>query len=235
VAEEEEELFVDVPIELLREAVELEAPAQRLLPKLEIDREVRVKPLLTPDKKGAVYTNAVLDLIESAEEQIVFQNQYIMMASNQSANLDKLVDALIEKANEGLDVRIIVRTGGDTFKDDVAVLRRRGLKVNDVMRRIPKTHTKGIVVDGKRVLVGSQNWSGLAVSENRDASLIFEDEEIAKYFLEAFNIDWNRAPSMKGEGAEPGGSNDLGPRLARATDLVPQGFRRIPLDDYLEG
>lgn len=231
----EEELFVDVPIDLLQEAVELEAPAQRLLPPLEIDREVRVKPLLTPDRKGEVYTKAVLDLIESAEEEIVFQNQYIMMSTNQSPNLDKLVDALIEKANDGVKVRIIVRTGGDTFKDDVAVLRRRGLKVNSVIRRIPKTHTKGIVVDGKRVLVGSQNWSGLAVSENRDASLIFEDEEVAGYFLDAFNIDWERAPSMKREGAEFGVPSDLGARLAHATDPVPPGFRRIPLDDYLEG
>jgi hypothetical protein len=68
-----EDMFVDVPI-AVEEAIELEArAATRILEPLAINRPVKVKPLLTPDQKGKVYSEAVLDLIESAEEQLLFQ------------------------------------------------------------------------------------------------------------------------------------------------------------------
>jgi phosphatidylserine/phosphatidylglycerophosphate/cardiolipin synthase-like enzyme len=50
-----------------------------------------------------------------------------------------------------------------------------------------------MVVDGKTVLIGSHNWSGMGVTTNRDASLIFEDRRLAGYFADAFRIDWDRA------------------------------------------
>ena len=60
-----QDTFVDVPLALV-EAVELEAAAPaRIFEPIEIKRSVRVKPLLTPDKLGKIYTDAVLDLIES--------------------------------------------------------------------------------------------------------------------------------------------------------------------------
>ena len=52
-------------------------------------------------------------------------------------------------------------------------------------------HTKGIVVDRRRVLIGSQNWSNHGVSVNRDASLLFEDAPLAEYFAGIFADDWN--------------------------------------------
>jgi phosphatidylserine/phosphatidylglycerophosphate/cardiolipin synthase-like enzyme len=36
-------------------------------------------------------------------------------------------------------------------------------------------------LDGNRVLLGSHNWSKSGVTLNRDASLIFDDAEIAGY------------------------------------------------------
>jgi phosphatidylserine/phosphatidylglycerophosphate/cardiolipin synthase-like enzyme len=54
-------------------------------------------------------------------------------------------------------------------------------------------HTKGIIVDRKKVLLGSQNWSNDGVSVNRDASRLFDDEELATYFAKIFDttgITW---------------------------------------------
>jgi phosphatidylserine/phosphatidylglycerophosphate/cardiolipin synthase-like enzyme len=51
-------------------------------------------------------------------------------------------------------------------------------------------HTKGIVVDGARVAVGSHNWTNQGTLANRDATLIFEDAEIAAYYAEIFEFDW---------------------------------------------
>jgi phosphatidylserine/phosphatidylglycerophosphate/cardiolipin synthase-like enzyme len=221
-------LFVDVPAGVL-EGAELEAAPARVLQPLPIERRVKVKPLLTPDRQGRVYCDAVLALIRSARTQLLFQNQYIKMASARSGFLKKLVDALVDRATSIDDFRVILRNG-DSFADDVAALKRRGVDVNACVRRLPNTHTKGIVVDGRRVLVGSHNWSAPGVTLNRDASLIFDDTDVAQYFAEAFELDWERA----GDLVIPEAAFGEGARLATGPE-PPPGFVRVPLAEYLEG
>ncbi|WP_165794594.1 phospholipase D-like domain-containing protein [Kinneretia aquatilis] len=225
----EDPVMVDVPA-VLEEAMVLEAAAQRVFEPLEIGlRRVRVKPLLTPDRQGKVFTEAVLALIESAEEQLVFQNQYISFAGVTSGNLKVLVDAITRKSRVLDDCRIILRSGGDGFLDDMRALQLNGLDVERCVRRLANTHTKGIVVDGHRVLIGSHNWSSDGVTLNRDASLIFDDREVAAYFLEVFEADWQRANALKFEVLQP----EAAPRLAEG-DEPPPGFVRMSLAEYLE-
>ena len=70
----------------------------------------------------------------------------------------------------------------------------------EVFRFQPACHNKTIIVDGKVVMFGSHNWSNEGVKTNRDASLIFDDEEIAAYLAEVYDYDWNtlghRAPDQ---------------------------------------
>ena len=226
----EEQVMVDVPMTVL-EGVTLEAAPSRVVEPLEISRRVRVKPLLTPDKKGKVYTDAVLKMIRSAEEQLLFQNQYIKVTENSTGFFEQLVEAVIEKSNEIDDVRIILRAENDGFWDEVSELKRRGMDVNRCVRRLPKTHTKGIIVDGKQVLVGSHNWSMLGVTLNRDASLLFDDEEIAQYYREVFELDWKRAGEIEVEEAV----FEERARIADPEAPPPPGYVRMSLSDYLEG
>ncbi len=209
------------------EAIELEAAPAKVIEERPIRRVVRVQPLLTPDKKGAVFSNAVLKLIRSAKKQLVFQNQYIKMSGANSGFLKELVDALGQKAKELPDFRMILRNGDLRF--DLTQLKRRGVKVNTQVRILDATHTKGIVVDGKQVLIGSHNWSSSGVTLNRDASLIFDDRDIAQYYLEAFEIDWQRA-------REPRFDQTVRESVRPAEgDEPPPGFERMTLSDYLEG
>jgi phosphatidylserine/phosphatidylglycerophosphate/cardiolipin synthase-like enzyme len=86
-----------------------------------------------------------------------------------------------------------------------------------------------MIVDGKRVLLGSHNWSKPGVTLNRDASLIFDDEEIAGYYADAFEIDWNRANRLKPK-------KFVKPEsviLEAVGDAPPPGFRRVPLSELL--
>jgi phosphatidylserine/phosphatidylglycerophosphate/cardiolipin synthase-like enzyme len=53
-----------------------------------------------------------------------------------------------------------------------------------------RTHTKGIIVDSARVLLGSHNWSYDGTVLNRDASLLFYEAEIGQYLEEIFIYDW---------------------------------------------
>lgn len=224
----EDEVLIDVPAAML-ESVEFEAPPARVIKPLEISRRIRVKPLLTPDKKGAVFSNAVLQLIRSANRQLLFQNQYIKMSGADSGFLKKLVDALAEKAKELDDLRIILRSGNEDEAFDLSQLKRRGVDVNRQVRILANTHTKGIIVDGRRVLLGSHNWSSSGVTLNRDASLIFDDEEVAQYYAEAFEIDWERSREPRFDEAV-----SEGVRPAEG-DAPPPGFVRMRLSDYIEG
>ncbi len=89
-------------------------------------------------------------------------------------------------------------------------------------------HTKGIVVDRKKVLLGSQNWSNDGVSVNRDASLLFDDEELAAYFAEIFDHDWDNLADQD-IGREP-----VPIESALAYEVTPPGKVRLSWKDYTE-
>ena len=109
-----------------------------------------------------------------------FQNQYINFRGTDDDfnEFRLLVGALKEKVDKGREVRIICR---DMMKQEsVDVLVALGFP-REVLRFQPACHNKTIIVDGKVVMFGSHNWSNEGVTTNRDASLIFDDEEIAAY------------------------------------------------------
>lgn len=223
-------IFVDVP-ETVLEAIELEAAPDRLFEPEDVEGELRVRPLLTPDLQGGIYCDAVLELIASARRQLLFQNQYIKVSRTSSGRFGALVDALARASQRLEDCRIILRSDGSGFWDQIAELRRRGVDVANKVRRLAHTHTKGIIVDGRQVLAGSHNWSQSGVTLNRDASLIIDDRRAAAYFAQVFETDWKRASPLTQ--SRLSGSQEA-PRLASG-NAPPPGFRRMPLSEYLEG
>ena len=233
------QLMVDVPA-VWAEAVVLEAAATQVFEPLAVSGKIRVKPLLTPDgksgKHGSVFSEAALDLVENATRQIVFQNQYIKVKDDTTGFLDELVNALVKQSRKkSMDVRLIIRSEGSGLVDDVSELKRRGMDTDKCVKRIPKTHTKGIVVDGEKVLIGSQNWSADGVSVNRDASLLFDNKKIAQYFLDVFTEDWNRATDIALEGVVPEGTYGVDDIRIADGPVPPPGYIRMSLEELLEG
>jgi hypothetical protein len=228
-----DETFVDIPIE---EAVVLERPPpSRILKPKTINRKVKVRPLLTPDQEGAIYSEAVLDLIQSARTSLLFQIPYIGMPPNPRQDrgfIDDLIRALTAKLKTLDDARVLLRSGGSKFSAPTHAawfFKSKGVDITNRLRVIENHHTKGMVVDGRRVLLGSHNWSKPGVSLNRDASLIFDDEEVAQYYTDAFEIDWERARTLR-------------PRqfvketvvLEAVGDAPPAGFQRVRLSDLVK-
>ena len=71
----------------------------------------------------------------------------------------------------------------------------RGFKIGEHVKLMPKTHTKGVIVDSNSVALGSHNWSPIGTLHNRDATLIFRDApEIAQYYERVFLNDWVCSP-----------------------------------------
>lgn len=180
------------------EAIEERKPPSRVLPPLDVSGPIRAQPLLTPDRAGRAYTDPMLELIKSARQSLLFQIPYIGMRPDPSVhrgNIDELIDALVEKLKTLEDARVLLRAGNDGFSDNRHVswyFRSRGVD-STRLRQLADHHTKGMVVDGQRVMIGSHNWSSQGVNVNRDASIIFNERRLAGYFGEAFEIDWDRA------------------------------------------
>jgi V8-like Glu-specific endopeptidase len=187
-------------------------------------RDFTVEPLLTPDN----YHERVLDLIEGAEEEILFQNQTLNLPKPSHQKLQELLDALLEKQNQGVEVRFIFRL----FRKADAIQTLNGLKDmgfdTDKVKVQPNCHTKGIIVDRQRVLIGSHNWSNAGVSVNRDASLLFDDKKLAEYFAGIFEHDWTNLATQ-----------DLGPNWepvewADAAATTPPTMMRLSVQELLE-
>jgi pimeloyl-ACP methyl ester carboxylesterase len=191
-------------------------------------RQVRVQPVLTPDN----YPKVVEQLIRGAKKSIRFQNQYINISAKIAKGFDKLLHALKAKCEDrNIEVRIILRRIGDVRKM-LDALKAFGFDVanQDLFRLQPSTHTKGIVVDDQKVLIGSHNWSSPGTTRNRDASLLFNDAEVAQYYARVFDHDWENLAKAKALGI-----HNM-PRVAESTRsaLAPVGFRRVPWGTYFE-
>jgi PLD-like domain len=190
-----------------------------------INQRVKVQPILTPDN----YPDVVLPLIKGATESVLFINQSFDIKEDETQipeHYKRLLDALLDRQKKIPDVRIIFRSGFGKERD----VFRNAVEFGFDKKRIKffgTCHTKGIVVDKKRVLLGSQNWTGAGTKPNRDASLLIDNEEAAKYFADIFEFDWANVAT----GRVP---PDHGPtRRAHAASgdqeaVIPAGFRVVP-------
>jgi pimeloyl-ACP methyl ester carboxylesterase len=189
-------------------------------------RKLEVQPLLTPDN----FAEHALKLIQSARKSLYFQNQYINLSAAPDPKFAELIDALREKVNDDdLDVKVIVRDLPNT-RAMLEALQAGGF--NLARFRVQKAcHTKGVIVDSKVVLIGSHNWSSQGTTHNRDASLIFFNEQIAGYFQKVFLHDW------EGLARKRVSAQRAMPRLAgreRGEEAIPDGTARVPWGLYYE-
>lgn len=198
----------------------LEAPQKpRYFQPLTGERTIDVQPILTPDN----YIDTVLPFIQSAKSRIYFQNQSFNTRTV-GDNYRRLLDALLEQQKGGLDVRIIFRSFGSEDRDIISNAKDYGFDTNKI-RKQKNCHTKGIIIDSEAVLMGSHNWTTAGTGFNRDASLIFYDAEIAKFYEEIFLYDWNRiGPAKIDENLPP-------PVLAPSggETAPPSGYIAVPL------
>jgi V8-like Glu-specific endopeptidase len=193
-------------------------------PPFSAKRRFTVRPLLTPDN----YLEHLVELIGSAQNELLIQNQTFSAPKGQQNELRTLMDAVRAKQRAGVTVRIIFRVLNPAdARKNLERLKDFGFDLDD-FRLQKNCHTKGIVVDKKRVLLGSQNLSSEGVSVNRDASLLFDDAPLAEYFAKVFDHDWNNL-AKQDVGTAPAPIE-----LAPAGTATPEGMVRLDAKDYLE-
>ncbi len=154
---------------------------------------VPITPVLSPDN----YQGVVPGFLASARQSIRIQQQYIRGGQ---AAIDDLLRVIAAARERYPDLAVRVMVSPKNLEDGE---RKAFLRAMDTLDLQPGTgyrflslkhfvhcHNKLIVVDDRRVLVGSQNWSSTAVLQNREASLLVEHEGIASYFAGIFDSDW---------------------------------------------
>ena len=183
-------------------------------------RAITIAPVLSPDN----YARRIDELIRSATRSLHLQYSYITWPKREKDAFFRGLLSYIGELSQrdDFDLKVIVGSGSATEK--IAALAENGWNEEKVHTQSP-IHNKAIIVDGERVLVSSQNWSGDGFLWNRDAGIIIDDEEIAQYFEKVFDFDWrvrSRAPFEA----------SLGAIVARPADPTPPGMVRMRWRDY---
>jgi phosphatidylserine/phosphatidylglycerophosphate/cardiolipin synthase-like enzyme len=174
-------------------------------------------------------------MLKAARKSIYIEQQYIRGSQPDIAILLDAIKAAMAKAPD-LDVRIIL---GKVFskkdlpkekKNNDLLQKKYKLKVGRNIRYINTDvfvhcHNKMILVDGKDVLVSSQNWSDSAVSKNREAGIWLTHPGVCGYFSAIFENDWASAKK------DPMGK---GKPTVEPEALARGGYVRVVPADYQE-
>jgi phosphatidylserine/phosphatidylglycerophosphate/cardiolipin synthase-like enzyme len=139
--------------------------------------------------------------------------------------MEELFLVLRDKSRDpDMDVKIIVR--GDFDPTEILNKLQFWRFRMDRVRLLRGVHTKGIIVDDEMVLIGSHNWTSEGTTLNRDASVVFRDADIIRYYNGLFEYDWSRADDRL--------DDNRGPSLAVAGAPTPPGFVRVPWSSVFE-
>jgi hypothetical protein len=202
------------------------APAYRQFAPFDEHREFVVRPLLTPDN----YIDTIIDVVKSGEDSLLIQNQSLTVPAEGADGRYRLLWETIRAKQRNCDVRLIFRVqerdptkGREMFE----ALKDFGFDPKRIKKQ-KGCHTKGMIIDGRHVLLGSHNLTNIGATTNRDASLLFDDVPLAKYFSEIFEHDWENLAETVTARAWRDSALFLGPGLR------PEGAERLDWKAWFE-
>ncbi|MBI5347332.1 MAG: hypothetical protein HZB66_01850 [Candidatus Aenigmarchaeota archaeon] len=147
------------------------------------------------------YFSEVYSAINNAEKSVHISMFTIKYYSEyEESNEKKLLDALINAARRGLDVKVMTE-GGSSFLGDAFVLEQRPacdyLSSGGVDARFDApdrtTHTKLVIIDSSVIILGSTNWNYYALEENNEANIVVESREVAEKYENYFESLWSES------------------------------------------
>ncbi len=130
------------------------------------------------------------------------QNEFVGIIGSAKETLDimlyqfsnpAMMQALANAVSRGVRVRIILEPRVDANYPTAEFLSQKGIQVRFASKEYTNTHAKTAIIDGKKVLVGSTNWSRQAMRSNRESSVVIQSEALAQEFERVFEEDWAKA------------------------------------------
>jgi phosphatidylserine/phosphatidylglycerophosphate/cardiolipin synthase-like enzyme len=159
---------------------------------LKFEDPITVTPILSPNN----YSKLVIDLIKEATVSIDLEQQYVLASGPKT---EALLSALEQRRND-LEIRIIVspafRQKGKKGSWELSVDSLDAFHLKGCLRAMnlgfyTHLHNKGVIIDRKKVIVSSTNWSENSITLAREAGLLIESPEVAGYFADVFDFDWS--------------------------------------------
>ncbi len=157
-----------------------------------------VTAVLAPDT-----SRLIREMLEGAETSIDIEQAYI--TNRTPAEPNPFLAAAIEAARRGVKVRVLLdsywyNTEDAADNDEMAAYINRVAEAEGLPlaarcadlggNRLEKIHNKGVIVDGRRVLVSSVNWNENSPNFNRESGVIIDHPGVAAYFGAVFEDDW---------------------------------------------
>ena len=160
-----------------------------------------VTPVLAPDT-----SYLITGLLRSATSEIDIEQAYI---SNESRGIpNRYLAEAINASRRGVRVRVLLDSywfnmeaedDNDemtAYINQVAASEHLPLEARCAeldRNEMEKIHNKGVIVDGKKVLVSSINWNYNSPTFNREAGVIIEQPDAALYYRAVFDDDWGQS------------------------------------------
>jgi len=148
----------------------------------DVDTEYEVEVFFCPEDNCSTQ---LISHIDSAQEEIVI--------AIYSFTLDGVVDALANARERGVSVRVIFdyqQASGQYSEDETLIDRGVAVKIK---KGSGLMHNKFTVIDGKKVLTGSFNYSNNGDTKNDENLVLIISEEIAKQYLAEFEELWEES------------------------------------------
>jgi len=125
----------------------------------------------------------ILRLIYEADKTIDIQ-MYIL--SDQD-----VIEALERAEDRGVEVRVILDPGRRYNLKCIDELRREGVEIKWYPINKPALmHRKLAIFDREKILLGSANWSGNGLTNNKEIDVLIDDSPTVKKIAEIFSNDW---------------------------------------------
>jgi phosphatidylserine/phosphatidylglycerophosphate/cardiolipin synthase-like enzyme len=156
-----------------------------------------ITPVFSPDTSEQL----LCDAINAANKAIYIEQLYIY--KDWGEQLSPLVERLVNKSSQGVDVRVILDYNPDytdttqQLNDTKQYLEENGVHVKFISSAwspFTTVHNKGMIIDNATVLVSSINWNQQSVTLNREAGVLLENPAAATYYANVFLSDWNLEP-----------------------------------------
>jgi len=148
--------------------------------------QMNVTPVISNDTS----LQALFYCINNAQVTLDIQIPYFTSVGDAGA-VDEVIDAIVAAKARGVTVRIITEEDKD-FVEIAAICVANGIPIvwQDTTW-FTALHNKGIIVDGRMVLVSSINYSDESITENREAGVIIQNQDIAQWYQAVYDYDWS--------------------------------------------
>jgi len=132
------------------------------------------------------YLSQCLKLIKSAQKSIYISH----FTFNSDGTTDKIKEELYRAAGRGVKIKMLLEDSVDRNQSSVNYFPGWGIAAKlDSPKKF--LHTKMIVVDGEKVLLGSTNLTYRAIDDNNETNILIRNPKVAGYLEKYFFQLWD--------------------------------------------